>query len=1214
MLNEIVQLAQGFHSSVNISFDLTDESKVESFIPTAYSIDLLNELFGSIAPSSTQRAQILIGAYGRGKSHIMLVLLNMLFNKKEELFERLLKKTKEIDKQTYSNFESYIKSDHKLLPVIITGSSNSLTQSFLGALQQTTAISENLGKLMPETHFVAALNVINTWEKEYPETYASFANWIPMSLYEFKAALKAYDVMAYEEFERIYPKLTAGSTFNPFSGLDVVGIYEKFVEKLVEKTDYNGIYIVYDEFSKYLESSIGNATISDVKLLQDFAEKCNRSGKKQMHLTLISHKDIGNYIDEQLPKDKVDGWRGVSGRFKHLYLQNNYSQMYEVIASVIVKKPEELWDKYKYVNREKFQEVKDIVASKNIGLDTDDKIDELVYGCYPLQPMSTFILPRISEKIAQNERTLFTFLSDQGKSTLNSFIKTNDKDFALVTPDYIYDYFETLLQREPFNSEIKKLYYLTAKALRKTQPGSLEAKILKTICLIYIVGQFEKLAPTEGTIIDIFKYEYNSAIEINNAINSLISQESVVYLKRSNNYLKLKESSGVNIIAEINNQKAAIANTCNYIDILNETVYENYIYPNQYNTDKDIIRYFDFKLISSFELRNINNLDDILADTDADGIVFAVVPCSSEDLEMVQSELNSKKYAHERIIFVTLKKWEKISELAIEYKAVSILKDTVVDDDILFEEYELYYDDLNECLTRYLSSFSRPEQHKTIYYYNGEASNIQRKANLSNKISEICQNVYEHMPIINNESLNKNVLPGTAISSRNKVVDALLENELRSNLGLSGNGQDVSFMRSILVNTGLISDITTRAPEISLEKTSEEMRYTMNYIFKSFFEDTIEHGKASFEVLYSKLTAAKYGVGLKKGVIPVLLAVAIHEIKNDIVISDITGELKITSETINKINENPSNYYVQYEQWNKEKASFLVGLERIFDAYIRENEKAYGKFTYLVFAMNRWFMSLPRYSKEMRVRYLGAEKKGVALPSKELKFINSVRSVNNNPRKYLIEQLPHIFNGNPNEENIYERILSNILDLKMVFENAFSDLQKAIACDLIAVFSENSNKASLKTSIENWYKSLKQSTKNHAFPSNENKFMEFCSTITNNEQEFVNEVCRYISGLEMEDWSEETIVNFNKEIALIKETIENYNTNITDEKQLETNSIKVVSVDAEGNEQTKTYGIVEYSNRAKLLLNMISNDLEGVGDSVTREEKRRILFDLLESI
>ena len=38
--------------------------------------------------------------------------------------------------------------------------------------------------------------------------------------------LENYSTDAYETFERVYPSLTAGSTFNPFLGFDVVEIYE----------------------------------------------------------------------------------------------------------------------------------------------------------------------------------------------------------------------------------------------------------------------------------------------------------------------------------------------------------------------------------------------------------------------------------------------------------------------------------------------------------------------------------------------------------------------------------------------------------------------------------------------------------------------------------------------------------------------------------------------------------------------------------------------------------------------------------------------------------------------------------------------------------------------------------------------------------------------------------------------------------------------------
>lgn len=73
----------------------------------------------------------------------------------------------------------------------------------------------------------------------------------------------------------------------------------------------------------------------------------------------------------------------------------------------------------------------------------------MIKACYPLHPVSTFILPRLSECVAQNERTLFTFLSANGAATLPSFLeKFHDDCFGVITPDMIYDYFEPLFKRK----------------------------------------------------------------------------------------------------------------------------------------------------------------------------------------------------------------------------------------------------------------------------------------------------------------------------------------------------------------------------------------------------------------------------------------------------------------------------------------------------------------------------------------------------------------------------------------------------------------------------------------------------------------------------------------------------------------------------------------------------------------------------------------------
>ena len=480
-----IVVAKGFQNSINCAYDLHNDEKVRNFIPTMSSLDVIEDVLLSTAPISSQRARILIGAYGRGKSHIILVLMSLLFKKDITMFKALLNKMENTNPNLYAFAKEYIESDQKLLPIIIRGSSSSHTQSFLGALQQTLS-EEGLSDIMPETHFQAAINAIENWRKSYSETFDKFAGLLGEPVDSFVLALKEYSVNAYEKFITLYPDLTSGSTFNPFLGFDLVELYESITDKLKDK-GYDGIYIIYDEFSKYLESSIANATISDIKLLQDFAEKCDRSGQKQMHLMLICHKDIANYIDVGLPKEKVDGWRGVSGRFKHINLHNNFSQMYEIISAVIKKEPS-FWDKFCKDNKKRFDDLTQRFAASRL-LDSIDEEEVLsaITGCYPLHPISTFILPRISEKVAQNERTLFTFLSADDKYTLSAFLNTAAGDFPMLTPDYIYDYFEPLLRKEPYTSETHRMYKLTSSVLLRADEKTLGAKIIKTIALIYII-------------------------------------------------------------------------------------------------------------------------------------------------------------------------------------------------------------------------------------------------------------------------------------------------------------------------------------------------------------------------------------------------------------------------------------------------------------------------------------------------------------------------------------------------------------------------------------------------------------------------------------------------------------------------------------------------------------------------------------------------------
>jgi len=1210
-MNDFIQIAKGFQTSVNIAYDLWNDDKVRGFIPTMSSLEVIEDVLLSTISSSTNRAKILIGAYGRGKSHIVLVLMSMLFKKAphidETLFASLIQKMNNQNASLGEFAVDYLNSDKRLLPIVVRGSSTSLTQAFLSALQQALS-EEGFSDLMPETHFRAAINQIEKWREDYPNTYKKLANVLSKSVNDFILSLNEYDVPAYDEFARIYPTLTSGSTFNPFLGFDVVDLYENVTEKLKDK-GYAGVYVIYDEFSKYLESSIATTTNSDIKLLQDFAEKCDRSGDKQMHLMLISHKDIANYIDGNLPKDKVDGWRGVSGRFKHINLHNNYSQMYEIISTVIRKDPNK-WQTFLTLNRKWFDALEYRFAKNGLlDIQNPSEVTTAVEGCFPLHPISTFILPRLSEKVAQNERTLFTFLSADDRYTLSSFVQAERGEFSLLTPDYIYDYFEPLFRKEAYTTEVHRIYKLTASVLRRLENKRLHSRIIKTLALIYLVEQFEKLPPVIDMIVDAFRDTVKSTKEIDIALKELIDNDCVVYLKRSNNYLKIKETSGVDIGDEIAKCKAQSLPTTKVTAILNESAFDSFMYPTRYNDQYDIIRYFDFRFIDSREFWDTEDWGLKISNTKSDGMIYAIIPENQEEIEKLHSTILNGQNAHNRIVFILPRKYTNIAKDALDYAAVTILKEKAenADDEILTDEYGIYIEDLAEVVGGFINSYARPENASATYYYLGNEYFLKRRAQLSGLLSTICERIFYRTPVINNEQVNKNELPTNTINSRTKILSGLLANELFPNIGLSGAGQDVSIMRSTLIQPGVLVNAEEN-PRIQLETQNERMTDMLAEIRTFFIEQATQQYGASFKALYDTLTLYENGFGLKYGVIPIYIAAVLHLYKSNLVILYHGSEVKITPELLNDINEKPRNYIAVLEDWNEDKAQYMRRLEELFADYVTEREKSYNSFTYLFYAMNRWYLSLSKFAKETRYTYAEG-----GIPSKiqtpHVKFVESLKQIDANPREFLFDKVFTFFRYSTFTESVVE----NIRAVKDEYDNALKNLIGYLVGKVKAVFSFGKARGSLSSIIKDWYDELNERTKQNVFSGNENKILELMANITNDDNLFVQRLAKAITFLRIDDWNSDMVNAFLSELETFRVTVENFSKkNNSGENAIA--SYELVFTDANGNKSPKRFDKTNYSDRARLLLNEMTSQLDEYGQSISEQEKRQVLIELLEKL
>ena len=90
------------------------------------------------------------------------------------------------------------------------------------------------------------------------------------------------------------------------------------------------------------------------------------------------------------------------------------------------------------------------------------------------------------------------------------------------------------------------------------------------------------------------------------------------------------------------------------------------------------------------------------------------------------------------------------------------------------------------------------------WYRNGQpvdTINSQRTRNAY--LSKLCDEVYDETPIIRNELINRRKISGAVTAARKKLIQRMLKDGDKKNLGITGYPAEMSIYRSLLLNTGI---------------------------------------------------------------------------------------------------------------------------------------------------------------------------------------------------------------------------------------------------------------------------------------------------------------------------------------------------------------------------------------------------------------------------
>ena len=178
-LKDIIEFDNNFRNSINLYLNLNKKEKVLSYIPTQSSVRILTDYLNAVYRNKEQ-ATLLIGPYGKGKSHLLLVLLSIISMERNEenskIIEQLINKIynlEEIGQESVDTIEQIWNEKNRFLPVIITDSRGDLHQSFLYALHEALK-REGCEDLVPDTYYSIAVDRILDWKQNYSDTYEQF--------------------------------------------------------------------------------------------------------------------------------------------------------------------------------------------------------------------------------------------------------------------------------------------------------------------------------------------------------------------------------------------------------------------------------------------------------------------------------------------------------------------------------------------------------------------------------------------------------------------------------------------------------------------------------------------------------------------------------------------------------------------------------------------------------------------------------------------------------------------------------------------------------------------------------------------------------------------------------------------------------------------------------------------------------------------------------
>ncbi len=989
-LTEKVLINSRYTRSINIERDANSNELAAGYIPTSRAINTLQRFVDTVKEEQTPRSWSLVGPYGSGKSSFLLYLSQVLSAPSNECLSNL----EPSSSSTVKNLNSHLASTTGYLNILVTGSHQGLAYSLLSSL---------------------------------------------------KDALVEYLSQQNTSSRKVDSKLTEILEQKDLSTSDVISAF-KYVQDHLQsskKVSCPGLLICIDELGKFLEFEALQSEANDIYLLQELAEHACSKHAVQLNLFVSLHHSLEHYA-KGLGDTLKHEWSKVQGRFEEIPFLESSEQTLRVVSNAIHS---ELSSK----------EITQIASNNNPivralheehalphGL-TIDEATQLLSSCYPLHPLTALILPVLCQKVAQNERTLFSYLSSHEESAFQHLLAQLTSVGEYIMPSDIFDYFMSSRAGVLGDHITNRRWLEVSSAIdRLDQESSTELELLKTIGLLNVIGSKRGLKASDPLL----ETCCESREEFIAAIQAL-EKASLVNYRKFNSEYRVWQGSDFDLESCIHHETSKVRGF-SVAQALNGGSYVDPVVARRYTIQNGALRYFVPIFFDSVE-----ELDQVTFEEPTIAYVLS---------EKVLSKVNCNSASKSEFAVIALcSNTPRLKQLLIEAQTLTQIENQYQElnsDPIAKKEFIERKNSVLAAQQRMLEQLlQQPENNQ--WFWKGRHLEIANKRKLQESLSNIFETIYSYAPAIHNELINRDKPSSQAVAGRNKLLMAMLNNESNIDLNIAKFPPEKAIYRAVLKATGLHQEVEGQYKFI--EPCVDSEFHDTWCAIRNFFAST-EDSPRSFSELTKILTAPPYG--LKQGLLPIVYFAAYIIDRHELALYEDRKYIpSIQSDHLERFSRKPESFTIQRFRIEGLKAS-------IYEEYSRALFSSNSKRTVvqLVSPLAQFMSGLPEYTLKTKSSDL----------SKEAKAVRSAYNLAKSPEALLFSELPKALGykfSNTDDSHELEGFAEKLREALRELKHAYPKLiehQKSLLGQAFHI--EHSSFEELRRKIIGRYSDLEQYT------------------------------------------------------------------------------------------------------------------------------------------